>query len=123
MLKKFLNRARLLLAVIGPFKKRVLLIFSVIAIAGLCEAIGLGLIIPFIGIALGDNQYVLDIKALSYFDQIFTQIVPENQRMLGISVFIVVIFLIKNIFVYLSSVLGIHFTYTMRIYWTTNIMR
>ncbi|MFC2167173.1 ABC transporter ATP-binding protein [Acidobacteriota bacterium] len=123
MIKRFFNKIRLLVSVIGPFKKRVLLILCVIIIAGLCEAIGLGLIIPFIGIALGDTDYAINIKAISYFDQLFSQIVPENQRMLGISVFIAAIFLIKNSFLYFSSVLSVHFFNSIRIFWTTNILQ
>ncbi len=123
MFNKFFNKIRLLVSVVGPYKKRVLLILCVIIIAGLFEAIGLGLIIPFIGIVLGDTEYTLNIKAISYFNQLFTQIVPENQRLLGISVFMVTIFLIKNIFIYLSSVLSVHFSNSIRIFWTTSILR
>lgn len=122
MLKKFFNKIRLLVSVIGPYKKHFLLILCIIIIAGLCEAIGLGLIIPFIGIVLGDNEYTLNIKAISYFNQLFTQIVPENQRLLGIAVFIAAVFMIKNIFIYISSVLSVHFFNSIRRFWTTTIL-
>lgn len=96
MFKRFFNKIRLLVSVVGPFKKRVLFILCVLLIAGLCEALGLALIIPFVGIVLGDSEYTVNIKAISYFNQLFSQIVPENQRLLGISVFIAAVFMIKK---------------------------
>ena len=122
MFKKFFNKIRLLVSVIGPYKKRILLIFCVTTIAGLCEAIGLGLIIPFIGIVLEDPESTYNIKTISHFNRLLSQIIPENQRLLGISVFIAAVFMIKNISIYLSSVLSVHFFNSLRIFWSTTIL-
>jgi len=122
MFKRLLNRIRLIVSTFGPYKKYALLLFFVMIIAASCEAIGLGLIIPFFTILLGENATAVNIKAVSYFNQLFTQIVPENQRLIGISVILFIIFLFKNIFIYLSQVLSVHFHNSLRKYWSAKIM-
>ncbi len=122
MFKRFFNKIRLLVSTFGPYKKYAYLLLFIMIVAALSEAVGLGLIIPFLGIILGDSAYIENIKIFSYFNQFFTQIFPENQRLIGISIIIFTTFLIKNIFIYLSSVLSIHFKNSLRKYWSSKIM-
>lgn len=122
MIKRFFNKIRLLVSTFGPYKKYSLVLLFIMIFAAFSEAIGLGLIIPFVGIILGDNTYILDIKVVSYFNQLFSRIVPENQRLMGISIIIFTTFLLKNIFIYLGSVLSIHFYNSLRKFWSSEIM-
>ncbi len=123
MIKRFFNKIRLLVSIFGPYKKYSLVLLFIMIFAAFSEAIGLGLIIPFVGIILGDNTYILDIKVVSYFNQLFSRIVPENQRLMGISIIIFTTFLLKNIFIYLGSVLSIHFYNSLREFWSSEIMK
>jgi subfamily B ATP-binding cassette protein MsbA len=122
MFKKFFNKIHILVSTFGPYKKYALVLLFIMITAALCEAIGLGLIIPFLGIILGDVTYAENIKVVSYFNKLFSQIVPEDQRLIGICVIIITIILLKNVFMYLSSVLSIHFYNSLRKYWSAKIM-
>lgn len=123
MFKRFFNKIRLLWSTFGPYKKYALVLLFIMIVAASCEAIGLGLIIPFLGILLGDSTYTESIKVVSYFNKLFTQIVPENQRVIGISIIIIIIFLLKSTFTYLSSVLSVHFHNSLRKFWSAKIMK
>ena len=122
MFKKFFNKIRLLVSTFGPYKKNAVWLLIIMIFAALSEAIGLGLIIPFFGIILGDSTLTVNIKVVSYFNQFFAQIFPENQRLMGISIIIFATFLFKNIFIYLRSVLSIHFNNSLRKFWSSKIM-
>ena len=122
MFKKFFNKIRLLVSTFGPYKKNAVWLLIIMIFAALSEAIGLGLIIPFFGIILGDSTLTVNIKVVSYFNQFFAQIFPENQRLMGISIIIFTTFLFKNIFIYLRSVLSIHFNNSLRKFWSSKIM-
>ncbi len=122
MFKKFLYKIRLLVSIFGPYKKYAYVLLFIMIVAALSEAVGLGLIIPFVGTVLGDSAYTENIKVVSYFNQFFAQLFPENQRLIGISIFIFITFLFKNIFIYLSSVLSVHFKNSLRKFWSSKIM-
>lgn len=122
MFKKFFNKIRFFVSTLGPYKKYAFVLLLIMIFAALSEAIGLGLIIPFLGIILGESAYTENIKVISYFNQFFTQIFPENQRLIGITIILFTTFLFKNIFIYLSSVLSIHFINSLRKFWSSKIM-
>lgn len=122
MLKRFVNKIRLLVSTFGPYKKYALVMLFIMIIAALSEALGLGLIIPFVGTLLGESATTENIKVVSFFNQFFERLFPENQRLIGISVIIFITFLLKNIFIYLSSVLSVHFKNTLRKFWSSQIM-
>ena len=122
MSKRTFNKIHLLASTFGPYKKYALVLLIMMIITALCEALGLGMIIPFVGIILGDSTHVENIKIVGYFNQFFSQIVPENQRLIGISVIIIIVYLIKNIFMYFSQVLSIHFYNSLRKFWSAKIM-
>ena len=110
------------LSILGPFRRYVLLLFVIMLIAALFEAIGLGLIIPFLGIVLGEGAIAGSSNAILYFNDVLSRLVPRNLMLIGICAIILAVFLIKNVFVYLKSVLTVYLYNSLREYWSSGIM-
>lgn len=122
MLERFHHKFQVCLTVLGPYKIVAIALLFVMLFAALFEAIGLSLVIPFIGIILGHETAGSESKAISNFNQLFSEYVSAEMRVLGICVVILAIFVIKNLFVYVRSVMTVYFQNSLRKYWSARIL-
>ena len=122
MRRKIFPKSHLLWSTLGPYKNYAILLFIVLLLGAIFEAVGLGMIIPFIGSFLGSNTIEDNNEAISYFYYLFSKIVPWDHRLLAISIMVFAIFLVKNILGYMKAVLSIDFYNKLRKHWSCRIM-
>ncbi len=109
-------------SVFGPYKKYAILLLIVMFFAAFFEAIGLGLIMPLLSVVIGNNAVTSNSKAMLYFNDIFSRFIPNDKKLIGICSVILVMFVVKNIFIYLRAIITVHFSDSLRRYWSDKIM-
>ncbi|NQU03785.1 MAG: ABC transporter ATP-binding protein [Syntrophaceae bacterium] len=122
MIKRLLYKGRLILGIMGPYRVYAFALLLIMLMSAMFEAIGLALIIPFIGTVLGSDSAVGNIEGLSYVNRILSETFSRDQRLIGICGIIFTVFLAKNSFLYLRSVLTVDFYSKLTRYWSSGIM-
>ncbi|UCC94921.1 MAG: ABC transporter ATP-binding protein [Candidatus Omnitrophota bacterium] len=116
---KFFNGISHLLSMLGPFKRSALILFVIITISAVTAALGLGMVLPLLEIAInsGANSGI-GTKFLAPLLDMF----PKEFHLIfvcGLTLFLIVV---KNLFFLLKTYYSNRFTANLRQYWSSGIM-
>ncbi len=108
----------------GPNKKMLAPMLALIIISSLFDAISIGLFVPLIAGIIGSEDYVGEDSFLTEITNYIIQFSPSEELELAIlCIFIILIFILKNIFVFLRVIFGTHLSNKLRAYWSTKIFK
>ena len=119
-----LSSLKYILKVLGPNKSKAQLLFIIIVLSAFFEVLGLTLLIPLIEIIV-NNESGNNVSygyTLQSFSNIFNSYVEEDSQLIVISMLLILIFLLKNIFLYIKDIFTESFIYTLVKYWTENLL-
>ncbi len=122
MLRRLYHNVQSVLSLLGPYKKTALFLLFVLLCVAFFEAIGLGMVIPLLATILTADMTGISSNAISLFNEVYSEFVPEGMKVMGICLLILGIFLIKNGFIYLRTVMASYFQNSLRHFWSTIIM-
>jgi len=86
------------------------------------EAVGVSVIIPFTQSLLGLDSVTGVSKNFQLFDNLLTKYVSEEHKVLAYCLIFLAIFLLKNIFIYLTQVMGIYLQNSIRRYCSASVL-
>lgn len=122
MLNKYSSNFRIFLNIIGPYKKITIALFIIMLLAAIFEALGLSMIVPLLGTILDNTAPGEEGHAIVFFNNMMSRYVPEDMRILTISLIFLSIFIIKNIIIYARSVMAVYYQSTLRKHWSTSML-
>jgi ATP-binding cassette, subfamily B, bacterial MsbA len=109
----------LILDIIGPFKAKTAIFFTLVTVMAAAEIVGISMLLPIIGMAVGsvssDNEYY------RYLENIFSIVAEENRFAILCLIFLVMI-LIKNILYIASNSYARYYSLLMQKRWTLGIL-
>lgn len=115
----FIRKLSTFFSIIEIYKYSALLLFIVMLVSALSEALGLGMIMPFLEVITeAENSSSGSVQYLSPVLKHF----PDYYRLMVIGGLLVVLFLIKNVLFVLKAGLSADFVYRIRELWTRGIM-
>lgn len=103
----------------GPFKKSAIILFLVIIVSALTEALGLGMILPLLQIALDPQSHYTG--AVRYIAPVI-RLFPTKFHLLFVCGIMIILILIKNIFIIFETYYSNRFATDLRRYWSGGIM-
>ena len=112
-----------LIELLGPYKRKAIVLFFVMVIAAFLDAVGLSLVIPLMGIILGGGAINSDSTLIILFNDFFGQYTEGGSKVIAVSILLGCVFFIKNLFIYLRDILTVSFQYTLRRYWSVSMMK
>ena len=108
----------------GPNKKYLLPMLMIIIISSLFDAVSIGLFVPLIAGIIGSKDYIGEDSFLTEITNFILSFSPDEELKLAVlCLFILLVFLLKNLFVFLRVVLGTQLSNKLRAYWSAEIFR
>jgi hypothetical protein len=108
----------------GPNKKLLLPTLILILLSSLFEAVSLGLFVPLIADIIGSESYIGEDSFLSNLTNYVVRFSPSEEMELAIlCVFLLLVFILKNIFVFIRIIMGVYLANRLRAYWSSEIFK
>lgn len=122
MPKRFYDNPQLSLALLGPYKKIAATLLLLLIVTAFFEAVGLSLLIPLTQVVLDSKMVEGGSKAVLLFNEVLLKYVSEEKRVLAVCAVVLTIFTLKNVFIYLSTVMANFLQTSLRKYWSSSIL-
>ncbi len=121
---KTLKRMKFIWDALGPFRPHAVVLLLILVLAAISEAVGMGMIIPFLGAVLGaDGGSAGAGRAVVLLNNALTNLFGQDYKLLGVCAIILVVFVFKNLMTVAKAGFSAYFANSLREYWTCAVLK
>ena len=123
MIKTLIRQTKKLRAVIGPYKKTTIMILLLMIIGAVFEALSIGMIIPMITTIIKvDPIYSSESKFSEIIISVLDYFRNGNSRIVICTLIFLTIIVVKNVLMYLKTVMAYYLQSSIRKHWSVKIL-
>jgi len=107
---------------LGPFKGKAMFLFAILLLAAVSEALGLGMIIPFLSVFVGEQSTADGGTYVELLNNGIDSVFGSEYRLLGVCLILFSLYILKNLMYIARIGYSMYFTNSLREYWTNSIL-